>query len=451
MAGTRTPVSARGPAAGEPASRVVTLVVVSGAAVAATLLIVYVLRRVEPVDFLVYRYAVHEAWQGFPLYQQNLVGPLMPDGGLPFTYTPFALLPLAATTLLPSWTAYLVWSFGSMLMLAWVLGRFVPLRTRRRPLVHTGAVLLSAFTCIVNEHVAFGQIGIALMTLVVADLVRPAAGVVARVVPRGVLVGIATAIKLTPGLFLLYFLLTRQWRFLLWSAVGAVGATLLAWAVLPDLTVEFVAQGIGGLTSRVSLGTKFATPGNGSVEGALAGLVGWTSPAVLVVAALAAAGGLGVARHCHRVGREVDAWLAVGLTAPMVSPISWVHHWVFLLPVLVSLLLRAPSRRTTLVTGAAVIGLVVGPDVGDELISSGHLLLAMLGVPLRECLLLIAIASLVALSRSPIDVTPDVLRRPAREAGSFSTVGTLLVQAQESPQEEGRMTRKPSVDTPGGV
>lgn len=233
-------------------------------------------------------------------------------------------------------------------------------------------------------------------------------------IPRGVLIGLATAIKLTPGLFLLYFLLTRQWRLLLWSAVGTTGATLLAWALLPDLTVEFIAQGMGGLTSRVSLGTQFATPGNGSLAGALAGLLGWTGPAVLLVAVLAAAGGLGVATHCHRAGREVDAWLAVGLTAPLVSPISWVHHWVFLLPALVSLLLRAPRRRTTLVIAAAVTALAVGPEVGGKLVSSGHLLLALFGVPQRECLLLVALGCLVALSRSQVDVTPDVLRRPAR-------------------------------------
>jgi hypothetical protein len=437
MAGGRATVVARGRATGEPAGRVITFVVVSGTALAAGLVIVYVLRRVDPVDFLVYRYAVPAAWHGFPLYQRNLTGPLMPEGGLPYTYTPFALLPLAVTTLFPSWTAYLMWSFGSMLMLAWVLGRFVPLQTRRRPLVLAGAVVLSAFTGIVNEHVAFGQIGIALMTLVVVDLVRPTGGLVARVAPRGVLVGIATAIKLTPGLFLLYFLLTRQWRLLLWSALGTIGATLLAWAVLPDLTSEFFAQGLGGLTSRVSLGTKFATPGNGSVEGALAGLVGWTGLAVLVVALLAAAGGLGVAVRCHRLGREVDAWLAVGITAPIVSPISWVHHWVFLLPALVSLLLRAPSRRSTLVIGAAAIVLVVGPDVGEKLVSSGHMLLTLVGVPLRECLFLIAIGSLVVLLRSSVDVTPDVLRRPAREAARSGTVAPVLVRVHESLSEQG--------------
>ena len=432
MAGIRATAVTRSRASGEPTGRVFTFVAVSTAALAAGLLIVYVLRRVEPVDFLVYRYAVPEAWHGFPLYQRNLTGPLMPEGGLPYTYTPFALLPLAVTTLFPAWTAYLMWSFGTMLMLAWVLGRFVPLQTRRRPWVLAGVVVLSAFTCIVNEHIAFGQIGIALMTLVVVDLVRPTGGLVARLAPRGVLVGIATAIKLTPGLFLLYFLLTRQWRLLLWSAFGGVAATLLAWAVLPDLTGDFFAQGMGGLTSRVSLGTEFATPGNGSVEGTLAGLLGWTGPAVLVVALLAAAGGLAVAVRSHRLGHEVDAWLAVGITAPIVSPISWVHHWVFLLPTLVSLLLRAPSRRRTLIIGAAVIALVVGPDVGEELVSSGHVLFALVGVPLRECLLLIGLGSLVGLSRSKVDVAPDVLRHSAREV---ATAAPVAPKRHRSPSE----------------
>ena len=62
----------------------------------------------------------------------------------------------------------------------------------------------------IRSNFDFGQINVVLMTLVIADCVPRKTPW-----PRGMLLGIAIALKLTPAVFLLYFLLRRDTRALL--------------------------------------------------------------------------------------------------------------------------------------------------------------------------------------------------------------------------------------------
>ena len=58
-----------------------------------------------------------------------------------------------------------------------------------------------------RANLEFGQINVVLMTLVIADCVPRR-----TYWPRGALLGVAVALKLTPAVFLLYFLLRRDRR-----------------------------------------------------------------------------------------------------------------------------------------------------------------------------------------------------------------------------------------------
>ena len=98
------------PATRVEASRIVTIGSLIAAGVAALCYLVYSVRAVEPVDFLVYRYAAQAFAAGSNIYEGNLSGPLIVDEGMPFTYTPFAVIFLWPTVLFDWWTAYLLWS-----------------------------------------------------------------------------------------------------------------------------------------------------------------------------------------------------------------------------------------------------------------------------------------------------------------------------------------------------
>src|SRR6202011_1001572 len=96
----------------------------------------------------------------------------------------------------------------------------------------------------IRSNFDFGQINVVLMTLVMADCLPRRTPW-----PRGMLLGVAIALKLTPAVFLLYFLLRRDTRALLVTAASAVVATLAgfalawrdSWADLTD-TVRHRAQ-----------------------------------------------------------------------------------------------------------------------------------------------------------------------------------------------------------------
>src|SRR5262249_24860432 len=152
-------------------------------------------------------------------------------------------------------------------------------------------------TIMVYAHFFFGQINILLMLLVIADLTRRDGTTLGRRVPRGVLIGLAAAIKLTPGLFIVYLAVARKWRVFWVSVGGCLGRFALAFVVRPSLTIAFVTDGMWNLTDKVALGTKFATSGNNSIQGVLAAVGGdWTRPLALALTAVVAIVGLLLAR-----------------------------------------------------------------------------------------------------------------------------------------------------------
>jgi Glycosyltransferase family 87 len=125
---------------------------------------------------------------------------------LPFTYPPVAAVLFTPLTLVPLPVAGLGLAMLSLAMLGLVV----------RPawgLVLPAAAALEP----VRATLSYGQINVVLMALVALDCrVRTPRW------PRGVLVGLAAAVKLTPAGFVLLFLLRRD----RWAAVQAVAAFL---------------------------------------------------------------------------------------------------------------------------------------------------------------------------------------------------------------------------------
>ncbi|WP_092801788.1 glycosyltransferase family 87 protein [Rhodococcus globerulus] len=359
--------------------------------------LVYVVRAVEPVDFLVYRYAVEKFASGGDIYSGNLFGPMIEPEGMPFTYTPFAVLLLWPTAFFDWWTAYLLWSLLCILLVAWTVARFTPRWVRLRPLVMAALLIGVSVTPTVSAHISFGQVNLLLMALVLFDITRDDNSILGRYFPRGLLIGVATAIKLTPGLFIVYFVVTRQWRLAIWSSVGAAAATVAAALVDPALSSTFWTEVVWSLSGRVDLtGEAIASSGNGSLQGTLAALGSWTDAVVMPLIVLVGAAALWIARRIYLDGRSVDAALVIGLSAPILSPISWIHHWVYLIPAAVTILFRLRSRRGVAVFVAALVVIYCGPSMGQQLMDASVLLVPV-GAILREGFILVSAAAIVAL------------------------------------------------------
>lgn len=271
---------------------------------------------------------------------------VVPNSYYGFTYPPFAALVMSPMSLL-SLSATQVVSVvaaipATLLVLWWLLSPTV----RREGWTAWYALGLAAALTIafepVRETVNFGQVNLLLLALVGADLLF---GVARGRRWAGVGVGLATAIKLTPGIFIVYLLVTRRWRAAIVAAATAAGATILAAVVTPDMSMVFWTEALWN-TDRVG---DLAFISNQSLQGAVARLnpdhpstVLW---GLLVVACLAV-----WAVRCRRAvaaGDELTGFALTGVLGCLISPVTWVHHLVWLGPALVLLIDRAAAATTT--------------------------------------------------------------------------------------------------------
>ena len=277
-----------------------------------------------------------------------------------FTYPPFAALVMLPMAYLP-WTAAIAVSVAATVVVSavviwWLLDPVARRAGWTRWFVLAVALCLAAAYEPMRETVNFGQVNMLLLFLVAVDLLRL---LPARSRWAGVGIGLATAIKLTPGIFIVYLLVTGRWRAALTAVGGAAAATLVAAALFPDASREFWTEALWN-TDRVG---ELAFVSNQSLRGVVARLdpehpstVAWLA---LVLATLVVWGWR--SRAAVAAGDEATGLALTGATMCLVSPVTWVHHLVWLLPGLILLVdngMAAParSRRRRLLLAAALVG-----------------------------------------------------------------------------------------------
>lgn len=370
-----------------------------------------------PVDFFVYYDAARQAFTTENIYAHNIFSERLPDEGLPFVYTPFTLLLIQPFTLLPPMLAWVVWTFVMLCGLAWAL-RFLARSIGHDPSSKfvIALFLLLSGTTVIAQHLAFGQINILLAVACLYDL---AANKTQRIswLPRGLLTGIAAGIKLTPAFFLFYLLATRQFRAAIWMCAGGLGTLAIGAVLFPVNTWHYLSVEILSLSDKVDLGSNFATSGNNSISGALAYF--WADAPLGVKAFFilgVAAAALATAYHLHKAQRTLDAVLIAGASIQLLSPVSWIHHWVFLVFIVLRLSLNARTRRWGL---AGLLFLLMQPtDLGDWVLTAlpENIVLSAIGIVFREGLLLLTLALGIVLARpsSSFEISETGTSSPAR-------------------------------------
>jgi len=289
---------------------------------------------------------------------------IAPQTTLGFTYPPFAgltMLPMASLPVqVAGWTNVAAGIGALAVVLAALLGPIADRCGWSRWFVVGLAVPLAVAIEPVRETLGFGQVNLLLFLLIIADLValrwRAAVGQPREAdggplrrfflsgVWAGVGIGLATSIKLTPALFIVYLLVTRQWRAAMTAIGTAIGATLATVMVAAHESTVYFTTVIWD-TGRI--GVADMTP-NQSLAGLLARLYdSMETPGLLWLsfASLLLALGLSRASHAHADGDELTAFTLIGLTANVISPISWSHHLVFVIPAIIVLTDAAMRRR----------------------------------------------------------------------------------------------------------
>ncbi|MFZ2428466.1 MAG: glycosyltransferase 87 family protein [Propioniciclava sp.] len=259
--------------------------------------------------------------------------------GLPWIYPPFAALLTIPLAVVPLVVAQVGWIALTVVLLMAMLYR-LGLSGWVLSLVTTVAVVAAEP---VRETLGFGQLGVLLVAAAVLDSMPGRRILPRRVTPEGTWIGLATAVKLTPATVAAYQFFAGRRRPGLVAFFTFVAATGLGALALPAGTMHYWTGLLSG-DSGINAGIVFKT--NQSVMGAWARLFGELSRGGLVLSAVVAVIGIAAAVLVHRAGRVSLAICVAGLTSLLASPISWSHHYVWIVPLTVVLALGADLPRS---------------------------------------------------------------------------------------------------------
>jgi len=313
-------------------------------------------------DLQVYRMGgVAVLHDGSRLYQLRL------GGVLPFTYPPFAAMVFTGLAVVPWRVAVTVLTGASVVALPAALYLVLrlpgPSRMPTRGQAWTVALAVAAAAIWLEPARAtlgYGQVDILLAAAVLYDLSLPDT---ARY--KGLMIGLAAGLKLTPAIFAVYLLITGRRRAAATAAAAFAGTVAAGFAALPASSAWFWA----GRFANPGHVSPVQDPQNESLAGALARAMHTAHilPVWLPLAVAVAAAGLWLAAAASRRGDEALGFCLCAVTGLLVSPISWIHHWVIAIPaLLVAGLAAGRAYRagnvatavliTVAITAVAVIG-----------------------------------------------------------------------------------------------
>ncbi|CAM3342892.1 mannosyltransferase [Mycobacterium frederiksbergense] len=282
-----------------------------------------------------------------------------PDSPLPFVYPPFAAMVFYPLHLLPFWIAGFLWQVA-ILAAAYGVVRVSQLLvgsdSRRSAALWTaGIIWLEPVRVCLN----MGQLGVFLALAVLYAVYST------RWWISGLLVGVAAGIKLTPAITGVYFVGARRWAAAVFSAVVfliSVGLSYFVvgnqiWMYFTDIMGDTSVNPIGYVLNQSWRGGLSRILGHDAGQGVLV-LSAVVATAVLALLAWRALGAGGGPRDA------LGGLLIVQLLGLLVSPISWVHHWIWIVPLIIWLLKGSWHDRP-----------------GARLLGWGWLVLIILAVP----------------------------------------------------------------------
>jgi alpha-1,2-mannosyltransferase len=273
------------------------------------------------IDLDVYRIGAQTWLSGGELY--GTLPETRAGISLPFLYPPIAavlLTPLAVVSYPVASVAFTLITVAAVALTLTIVIDALGL-SRKWLFVLPVVLLLEP----IRSTVDFGQVNAVLMLLVVADcLVRNPRW------PRGALIGVAAAIKLTPIAFLLFFLINREYRSVVTAVLSFLATTLAGFLLAWHESVWFWTRTVFHTSDRIDVGHV----ANQSITGVLTrlGVTGSLTWLILAAAVITVAV-LGMRSAPPPLALSINA-----LAVLLVSPISWTHHWVWCVPILLSLL-----------------------------------------------------------------------------------------------------------------
>lgn len=280
-----------------------------------------------------------------------------PDFPLPFTYPPFAAVVFYPLHLLPFGLVAFFWQVGIVAALYGVVS--LSLRLLGRANARTAMLWTAAgiWTEPLRSTFDYGQINVLLVLAVLYAVYS------SRWWVSGLLVGLAAGVKLTPAVSGLYFLGVRRFGAAAFSAVVFAATVAVSIVVVGGQGRYYFTDLLGDAGRIGPIGTSF----NQSVRGAISRILGHDArygPVVVAILVVAAVLAVLAWRAVDGGTDRLAGIVIVQLFGLLLSPISWTHHWVWLIPLMIWLL-HGPLRERR---GARILGW-------------GWLVLTLIGLP----------------------------------------------------------------------
>lgn len=309
------------------------------------LVIVFTIVKV-PLDYSVYRWGGQAVTHDLRLYQERFDKEW-------FTYPPFAAVVFIPIAAIPGLVARLGWQLISLLALASACVTTLRLAGYRASKTALAAVMAAAIALEPMYHTLYlGQINLILLALILIDVSRAARGRAA-----GIGVGIAAAVKLTPLIFIALFLVSRRIKSAVIATATFAACGLIGYLVAPKASSLYWRH-LFYDTKRVGA-PYISNQSPYAMAIRIAGGVAQVGRWYLVIPLVLGAAGLIVAAILARHDDWLGAATTAGVTGLLVSPISWTHHWVWILPALVVLV--QGGRRSKIAAAGGYLLFVVAP------------------------------------------------------------------------------------------
>ncbi|MFW0182978.1 glycosyltransferase 87 family protein [Rothia sp. CCM 9417] len=267
---------------------------------------------------------------------------LPPEEVYGFTYPPFAALVFTPFVLLTNaQTAgpiFLICNVAALVSLVYLSCR--GMGVSKRPALAAGLwltpLLLKFFP--ISFNMELGQINLFLVLLILTDVIY-----LKNTRWHGILIAITACIKLTPAVFGLLFLATRDWKSLARFVGTGLASIVLSFAVDFEIAREYFTEKIfeSGRVGSITGALNYNLLGTWAMlfpTGIAAVLFVISAVSALVLSYLAA---LSLARR----GQYLGAASAVAALGLLLSPISWTHHWVWFVTFIIFATLYGLARR----------------------------------------------------------------------------------------------------------
>ena len=281
-----------------------------------------------------------------------------PDFPLPFTYPPFAALVFYPLSKLPFGLVAFGWQLGIVAALYGVVRISQRLLGATQASRRDAAMLWTAvaiWTEPLRSTFDYGQINVVLALAVLW------AAYSSRWWVSGLLVGLAAGIKLTPAIAGVYLAGVRRWGAAVFAAAVFAATVVLSIAVIGQQARYYFTDLLGDAGRVGPIGTSFNQSWRGGISRILGHDAGYGPP---VLAGIAVTAVLAVLAWRALDGERLGSLLVVELFGLLISPISWTHHWIWLVPLMIWLL-DGPWRNRP----------------GARLLGGGWLILTLVGVP----------------------------------------------------------------------